>query len=461
MSGAATVRAWPLCGDPPWVEVSYRVRITGGQSALRWLNKLASLGLRRIIFQAGGNFRRACDSQPLKVAGLELRWRWEEAARRVVIDFLGKGGKALSWRWDELSPGIPGAEAEGVPDWAGVAHVGGSSYTYSLTPSQDTPGNSPSKRPNHESLVVESGSFCEASWVESEEGTPLPDIGSRYRQDLQSEHLQLREVLELVDGMWLQELNLQSTAELYNFVLEAAAEVQEGAEPQQVISCTLVRAQEVRGWALESLRIRAGVRTSRALGSSLQELEGIVMEACEAALQGAEDLLRQLEPNVSAESKPEQQVSAAATPEQQVSAAAVQVTARKVLSNLQEELDSISLMKEANTETVMQLGEHLEELKREEWAFASGVLEAAKANPESLALCRRAAKTLRGVLRKDAILGAANRPDQQLLRSCEDLVLGMLRDHEADAALRSECRAVLEALRLQSEGPESLRTPSA
>jgi len=126
-------------GDFPWVGVKYELRMMNSVSPLQLLNKLSQKLLlpRVIVMYSGGGFRRAEDLEPLfPFGGMDLRWRWDAAQSRIVIDFL-TDGKVLQWRWDEFMPAKEFNWASLVPDWDCIGHVGTATFEYKLTAISD------------------------------------------------------------------------------------------------------------------------------------------------------------------------------------------------------------------------------------------------------------------------------------------------------------------------------------
>lgn len=121
-------------GNFTWVGAHYKMRVKAGISPLQWLNGLTKrlLLLDDIVLHADGGFRRPGESVPLfPRGGVELRWRWDAAERRIIIDF-SSDGKLMPWRWDELTPCPELRFPSTVPDLQGIGHVGRFSFEYSL-----------------------------------------------------------------------------------------------------------------------------------------------------------------------------------------------------------------------------------------------------------------------------------------------------------------------------------------
>eukprot|EP00434_Breviolum_minutum_P020891 symbB.v1.2.018428.t1/scaffold1470.1/size116919/11 len=88
--------------------------------------------LDTLVLTADGGFQRPGETKPLfPKGGVELKWRWDAAAFRIVIDFW-KDEQLLDWRWDELSPSKELRFPSLVPDWTGVGHVGSRSFSYDM-----------------------------------------------------------------------------------------------------------------------------------------------------------------------------------------------------------------------------------------------------------------------------------------------------------------------------------------
>merc|ERR1712224_345850 len=67
---------------------------------------------------------------PISVAGVQLCWRWDPLSGHMVINFLQSSSR-LGWRWDELKP--DGDASSLVTEWHGVAHVGSSTFSYTMS----------------------------------------------------------------------------------------------------------------------------------------------------------------------------------------------------------------------------------------------------------------------------------------------------------------------------------------
>lgn len=121
-------------GQFAWVGVPYKMEVASGWSPLQWMNGLAKrlLLLDNIALAADGGFRCPGMPEPLFPKGsVDIRWRWDDAGHRIVIDFWNNG-ELLSWRWDELRPFEELRFPSEVPDLIGLGHVGQFSFRYSL-----------------------------------------------------------------------------------------------------------------------------------------------------------------------------------------------------------------------------------------------------------------------------------------------------------------------------------------
>jgi len=124
-------------GDFVWVGKHYKLKVPKGPSPLQWVNGFAKrfLVLHDIVLSEDGTFCRpgkkgiANGPHPLANAqGIDLRWRWDAAQDRLVVDFWNKG-KLIDWRWDDLRIKD---NTKVVPDFAGVGHFGKFTYNYEL-----------------------------------------------------------------------------------------------------------------------------------------------------------------------------------------------------------------------------------------------------------------------------------------------------------------------------------------
>jgi hypothetical protein len=119
-------------GNFTWVDVHYKMQVPSGISPLQWLNALTKrlLVLSDISFGADGTFRHPRDKScmfPRK--GIDLRWRYDAAAERIIIDFY-QDSKRLKWRWDELKAKPEMTYPNTTPDFVGIGHVGKYTFKY-------------------------------------------------------------------------------------------------------------------------------------------------------------------------------------------------------------------------------------------------------------------------------------------------------------------------------------------
>jgi len=95
----------------------------GGDFA--WVGRHYKLQVRKdvvfsdVVFSGDGTLRR-----PGVSFGVDLRWRWDAAQDRLIIDFWQRG-KLVGWRWDELKIKD---NTKVVPDFEGVGHF--EKYTF-------------------------------------------------------------------------------------------------------------------------------------------------------------------------------------------------------------------------------------------------------------------------------------------------------------------------------------------
>jgi len=121
-------------GDYTWVETVYALQVAGGLSPLQWLNGLTRkvCGLGELVFDCSGRFRKPGELKPcFPMGGMDLRWRWDEACGRIVIEFF-RDGRQLPWRWDELRPTANFRFPNTAPDLIGVGHVGDRTFHYAM-----------------------------------------------------------------------------------------------------------------------------------------------------------------------------------------------------------------------------------------------------------------------------------------------------------------------------------------
>eukprot|EP00440_Ansanella_granifera_P053201 gb/GFBE01057677.1/.p1 GENE.gb/GFBE01057677.1/~~gb/GFBE01057677.1/.p1 ORF type:complete len:453 (+),score=99.83 gb/GFBE01057677.1/:1-1359(+) len=339
-------------GSFPWVEAAYKLKVAGGFSPLKWINKVCNLLLLpELSFAADGSLKRPGDSRALAVGDLVPRWRWDAQHSRIVINSFVKG-KLLSWRWEELRPCDAGFAA-----LSGVAHVGGASFSFSLARLPNGQVGSCS-----ESLLVETGSFCGGNGCSAVLTLPSGKL------DCSEE--KIRKLAQVIDGMWLQELVIQSSAELLAFVAEAAVAPKEAAA--EAAKICRGRPREVRQWAEESLRIRMQARGAVSLEGGLAGLQRSMELQLDEAFEGIIPLIDKL-----AQHRED-----------------VRATADRMRSNLEDELQTLNDLKEINCETYLLLGESRSHMAQQEWSIARSFLQAARSNPENCMLQRAAAAAL-------------------------------------------------------------------
>ncbi|CAK0867532.1 unnamed protein product, partial [Prorocentrum cordatum] len=81
-----------------WVGAEYRLRVAAGLSPLQCLQNIATnsiLSLDSLCFSEDGGFHRPGAEEPaFPVGGVDLRWRYDPASARIVIDFFKPRGAA-------------------------------------------------------------------------------------------------------------------------------------------------------------------------------------------------------------------------------------------------------------------------------------------------------------------------------------------------------------------------------
>eukprot|EP00931_Biecheleriopsis_adriatica_P059752 TRINITY_DN35812_c0_g1_i1.p1 TRINITY_DN35812_c0_g1~~TRINITY_DN35812_c0_g1_i1.p1 ORF type:complete len:503 (+),score=88.21 TRINITY_DN35812_c0_g1_i1:230-1738(+) len=424
-------------GSFPWVDVPFKLKVHGGLSPIRWLPRLGNLLLlRRLIFAADGSVRRPASARPLSLAGRELRWRWDASHSRIIIHFFQNGALVL-WRWEELCP----EDLRAFQSWMGTAHYGRKSFPFQLFREQEACCHSPSS--GSESLFVEPGSF-------GDEEEDIPAVDTLTCRTPKNSGQSLRHLAQRIDEMWLQEIVIQSSAEVLHFLLEAAdAILHEGVAAGGVRERCRGHVQEVRRWAQESIEIRMHARGHVALEGGFSELQRSFDIQLDESLKGILPFLDLLQTN----------------------GGEVKSAAMRMRSNLEIELQSLNELKELNSEVYMMLGQSSCELAQHEWAVTRSIIEAAGANPENRGLQQAAIKAIlrthaafrdhcvlpddnssRNVLLSGVklVLGAATSPDMLssmavhalavLAQECEDDAQGLLDEKAANVVLQAMAR---------------------
>lgn len=393
----------------PWVGLKYNVKIQGGLSPLSLLNKLGSYFLLRdLSFEADGSLRRWKTSTPIRMGRLSLCWYWDATEARIVINFFVES-RCLHWRWDELRPVTVGSSQE----WQATAYVGKLHYSYSLKLDLE---DSLEIIPRTESILVNDGSVCFDYDVDEYDISNVDIQPDAQRGDMD-------QLAKLIDGMWVQELVLQCTAEWLTSVVQAAARVQEGEDAATVIQSCLEHGEEVRGWAEESLKVRAQARGKVAFEGGKDEILQTINSQLNDAFNSVRPLIDQLSSLSGAEE--------------------VKVTVTRMLANLDMELQAINEVKEANTSMYMQFGQNLSDLECDEWAFTGAVFQAAEANPENKTLQRGAVKAL---LKTMSSFRSHDEYSRSVLLNGTQFVCSALTKDSQDAAMQRLCCSALAAL---------------
>jgi len=162
-------------GDFPWTGARYKLK-TAKNTFLGLMNGFAKklFVLDELVLAGDGNFRRPSDGTLLfPVAGVDLKWRWNEDEQRIIIDFWDDKGHLLAWRWDELTAR---GDITAVPDWTGVGHVGRFKFQFELLSSPAEP---------------KSGGYLSAA---SSDSTTAPGDESPRKRALQSQAALLAEL---------------------------------------------------------------------------------------------------------------------------------------------------------------------------------------------------------------------------------------------------------------------------
>lgn len=236
----------------------------------------------------------------------------------------------------------------------------------------------------------------------------------------------VQKIYQLIDRMWLQELTLQVTAELLNIVIESANSIQKGADASATISQAFERALEVKDWSQQSIKVRSSSRELIALDGGFEYLNCAVAEQFAESLQSIEPLVHQLS--------------------ERGRVSEVKSMARRRLRHVLEEFESIGTLKEANTYTLIQLGESIDDIEEREWAFTASLLQIAGANHENVTLQRRALSALPKRLES---AGKSESTGSQAA-SCPRYILDAMQRHITDPLVQTD--ACLALARLAEAG---------
>jgi len=410
--------ALPLAAYP-WTGLPYKVEINGGASLLTWANKAVAYFLGRqltfgvdgsVSIEAFGRDGRPIhkNTRPLTIPGNKaLSWKWDALDGRLLIHWMdARGGVALGWRWDELEP--DGDVSSLICKWHGTAHVGPTTFSYTLC-LKDSPQLQ--RGTLGESLIVAHGSFIsDGSFAVSPDISPLEEdiikkIVSRYGDFMGNDKSRIDSTLEIIDRMWLQELVLQCQAEILTVVIGGIAQVEQGANPHELFEHTLAGVHNVRDVAFDSLKVRSEARAEVALAGGLEGIHRTLAAKLDEAETGVKPLVDKLvEPSQVADARKD---------------------AEQMLSAVVAEFEAISSLKEAHSETFMQLQDDLDALQHGERTFIETVLRAARANPQNASL------------QKACIEALIFRERNGNLDDCIELIVEAMEAH-------GRCRRVLE-----------------
>lgn len=360
-----------------WTGIPYAVEVTGGAPLLKWANQaLAVIIGRQLVFGADGSVcidiesprkgARSNNMRPRTILGtITLRWRWDAPNGRMLINFYRRD-RPLDWRWDELK--ADGDVTSLVSKWYGVAHVGLSTFSYTLSLNEDS---APRDTSLSGSLLVDRGSLIEESFRPSLassllEASAVEKIVNQYDDYVEHQKAHIQSTLEIIDRMWLQELVLQCQAEILTVLIAGMSRVEHGAEPHELFESTLAGVQRVRTVAFESLNVRADARETVALDGGLEAIRLTLTAQLEETENDVKPLIDKLvEP---------------------LHVSQARVDAENMLSRVMDEFEAIYSLKEANSNTFMQLQDDMHELQDGEESFVETMIQVARANPQNASL---------------------------------------------------------------------------
>lgn len=246
--------------------------------------------------------------------------------------------------------------------------------------------------------------------------------------DLDLSQGNIGQIRERIDKMWVHELQINCFAEVWNVLVETAAEVEGRTATVDAVDRAYARAEGVRDWVAESLMIRLEVCSFVALDGGRAGVERTILDQHAAAM-------RCVRPHFDRLLHGEH-------------AAEIKTTAQEMLQKLSNELESISFLKEENTNIFFEEIQHLVELQEVELAYTDNVLRAARANPESATLLRTG---IQAVLKLLKVIRAASVQDAPIVSTSgyldyTDFVMQAMRDHLADRKVQEDACLVLSML---------------
>jgi len=195
-----------------------------------------------------------------------------------------------------------------------------------------------------------------------------------HTKNMDNETMNVHNVQQIIDGLWLEELKMQISGELFNTIIECAKSIENGMDRFEMIREAQVKVDTLRSSSLQSLKDRFLNRNAITLDGGLEHIERAVLDQYAESLQYIAPLLQQL--------------SSLEEP------AKVKAIAMKQVLLLQAEMDSVNIIKEANTWTMLDLDEVVEQVEGEAMAFMRAVQQAASANPGSTSLQQRAIRVV-------------------------------------------------------------------
>jgi hypothetical protein len=184
------------------------------------------------------------------------------------------------------------------------------------------------------------------------------NVATGYSDYVDSKTVALQTLYRRIDGMWLEELALQIRYEVFGVVIEAADHIERGAKAAETISKAFKKVQSLKDTFLQSLADRLANRDSIEVEGGLPLAERTVLDKHTAASLSALPLLEQLGNHDKV--------------------GEVKSSAKKRVSLIANEIDSIICSKEANTLSAIWVGENISEMEKTEWNFALSVVSRPK-----------------------------------------------------------------------------------
>jgi len=245
-------------------------------------------------------------------------------------------------------------------------------------------------------------------------------------------------IRERIDTRFVQELQINCFAEVLNAVMLAVAEIEAGEGSAECVLRARSKVDEVKSWALESVKIKFQVCSEVSLAAGREGIEHTLKDHHADAIRCVTPFLERLaNPESTAHDRCD-----------------VRSTVEDMLLQLSSEMHAISYLKEEDTNIYFEERDNLVELQTTELAFMENVLKAARANPESVALQStgiealvKAINVLQACVEQHAQVDTAT-----ICLDYANFVLEAIRGHPTDSAIqKGACLALCLLIAMRHE----------